>query len=182
MICFWINLSGGKNLRGWKSICCFADKRSRHLGSDGIYLDDITELEPEVAALYFPKRYLDITHAFMLRKVSYSCISELCRMIDEILIKSISSFFFCSDIGATVRSISDPGLHSTSQSPQSVSSGGDSGVDSYCDHMSDLPSIAISLCGGLNDNREITKGKQSCDMTWLQDALPRHCLVSMGNK
>uniref|UniRef100_A0AAX7TM80 phosphatidate phosphatase n=1 Tax=Astatotilapia calliptera TaxID=8154 RepID=A0AAX7TM80_ASTCA len=92
-------------------------KRSRHLGSDGIYLDDITELEPEVAALYFPK----------------------------------------SDTGATVRSISDPGLHSTSQSPQSVSSGGDSGVDSYCDPMSDLPSIAISLCGGLNDNREITK-------------------------
>ncbi|KAM6979894.1 phosphatidate phosphatase LPIN1 [Aplochiton taeniatus] len=31
------------------------DKRSRHLGSDGIYLDDITQLEPEVAALYFPK-------------------------------------------------------------------------------------------------------------------------------
>ncbi|XP_074471770.1 phosphatidate phosphatase LPIN1 isoform X1 [Sebastes fasciatus] len=93
------------------------DKRSRHLGSDGIYLDDITELEPEVAALYFPK----------------------------------------SDSGATVRSISDPGLHSTSQSPQSLSSGGDSGVDSYCDPMADMPSIAISLCGGLNDNREITK-------------------------
>ncbi|MBN3282576.1 LPIN1 phosphatase, partial [Polyodon spathula] len=31
------------------------NKRSRHLGADGIYLDDITELEPEVAALYFPK-------------------------------------------------------------------------------------------------------------------------------
>ncbi|XP_026173919.1 phosphatidate phosphatase LPIN1 isoform X2 [Mastacembelus armatus] len=91
------------------------DKRSRHLGSDGIYLDDITELEPEVAALYFPKS------------------------------------------GAAVRSISDPGLHCTSISPQSVSSGGDSGVDSYCDHMTDLPSIAISLCGGLTDNREITK-------------------------
>uniref|UniRef100_A0A7N8XX84 phosphatidate phosphatase n=1 Tax=Mastacembelus armatus TaxID=205130 RepID=A0A7N8XX84_9TELE len=95
------------------------DKRSRHLGSDGIYLDDITELEPEVAALYFPKRYVDS--------------------------------------GAAVRSISDPGLHCTSISPQSVSSGGDSGVDSYCDHMTDLPSIAISLCGGLTDNREITK-------------------------
>ncbi|XP_044232422.1 phosphatidate phosphatase LPIN1 isoform X4 [Thunnus albacares] len=93
------------------------DKRSRHLGADGIYLDDITELEPEVAALYFPK----------------------------------------SDGGATMRSISDPGLHSTSLSPQSLSSGGDSGVDSYCDHMADLPSIAISLCGGLTDNREITK-------------------------
>ncbi|XP_047430037.1 phosphatidate phosphatase LPIN1 isoform X2 [Mugil cephalus] len=94
------------------------DKRSRHLGSDGIYLDDITELEPEVAALYFPK----------------------------------------SESSATVRSISDPGLHSASLSPQSVGSGGDSGVDSYyCDHMSDLPNIAISLCGGLTDNREITK-------------------------
>ncbi|XP_049914507.1 phosphatidate phosphatase LPIN1 isoform X2 [Epinephelus moara] len=93
------------------------DKRSRHLGSDGIYLDDITELEPEVAALYFPK----------------------------------------SDSGSTVRSMSDPGLHSASLSPQSVSSGGDSGVDSYCDPMGDMPSIAISLCGGLNENREITK-------------------------
>lgn len=38
------------------SRCTVTDKRSRHLGSDGIYLDDITELEPEVAALYFPKR------------------------------------------------------------------------------------------------------------------------------
>uniref|UniRef100_A0A3Q2G4S4 phosphatidate phosphatase n=1 Tax=Cyprinodon variegatus TaxID=28743 RepID=A0A3Q2G4S4_CYPVA len=93
------------------------DKRSRHLGSDGIYLDDITELEPEVAALYFPK----------------------------------------SESSSTMRSISDPGLHSTSLSPQSMSSGGDSGVDSYCDPMSDLPSMAISLCGGLTDNKEITK-------------------------
>ncbi|XP_075900648.1 phosphatidate phosphatase LPIN1 isoform X2 [Nelusetta ayraudi] len=94
------------------------EKRSRHLGSDGIYLDDITELEPEVAALYFPK----------------------------------------SDSGGTTgRSISDPGLHSTSLSPQSVGSGGDSGVDSYCDHMSDFPSVTVSLCGGLSDNREITK-------------------------
>ncbi|KAM3861001.1 phosphatidate phosphatase LPIN1-like [Diretmus argenteus] len=93
------------------------DKRSRHLGSDGIYLDDITDLEPEVAALYFPK----------------------------------------SDSGAVVRSCSDPGPRSASLSPQSASSGGDSGVDSYCDPMADLPSIAISLCGGLTDNREITK-------------------------
>ncbi|XP_041832744.1 phosphatidate phosphatase LPIN1 [Melanotaenia boesemani] len=98
------------------------EKRSRHLGSDGVYLDDITELEPEVAALYFPK----------------------------------------SDSGSTMRSISDPGLHSTSLSPQSMSSGGDSGVDSYCDPMSDLPSITISLCGGLTDNKEITK-EQFCE-------------------
>uniref|UniRef100_A0A8C5DEI2 phosphatidate phosphatase n=1 Tax=Gouania willdenowi TaxID=441366 RepID=A0A8C5DEI2_GOUWI len=90
------------------------NNRSRHLGSDGVYLDDITELEPEVAALYFPK------------------------------------------------SLSDPGLHSTSQSPQSNCSAGDSGVDSYCDQMSDMPSIAISLCGGLSENREITQ-EQFCE-------------------
>lgn len=66
----------------------------------------------------------------------------------------------CSDSGGTTgRSISDPGLHSTSLSPQSVGSGGDSGVDSYCDHMSDFPSVTVSLCGGLSDNREITKGR-----------------------
>uniref|UniRef100_A0A7N8WLJ7 phosphatidate phosphatase n=1 Tax=Mastacembelus armatus TaxID=205130 RepID=A0A7N8WLJ7_9TELE len=111
------------------------DKRSRHLGSDGIYLDDITELEPEVAALYFPKS------------------------------------------GAAVRSISDPGLHCTSISPQSVSSGGDSGVDSYCDHMTDLPSIAISLCGGLTDNREITKGK--CVFAAFMDLILIYFVVSL---
>uniref|UniRef100_A0A672RFH1 phosphatidate phosphatase n=1 Tax=Sinocyclocheilus grahami TaxID=75366 RepID=A0A672RFH1_SINGR len=85
------------------------DKRSRHLGSDGVYLDDITELEPEVAALYFPKR-----------------------------------------------GEADP--RSANQSPQSVgSSGMDSGVDSFSDQLGDLPHIAISLCGGLSENREITK-------------------------
>ncbi|XP_062407015.1 phosphatidate phosphatase LPIN1 [Sardina pilchardus] len=93
------------------------DKRNRHLGSDGVYLEDLTELEPEVAALYFPK----------------------------------------SDGSGPVRG-GESGICSPSMSPQSVgSSGADSGVDSYSDQMGDLPSIAISLCGGLNDNREITK-------------------------
>lgn len=32
-------------------------------------------------------------------------------------------------------------------------------MDSYCDHMSDFPSVTVSLCGGLSDNREITKGR-----------------------
>uniref|UniRef100_A0A8C2BAP9 phosphatidate phosphatase n=1 Tax=Cyprinus carpio TaxID=7962 RepID=A0A8C2BAP9_CYPCA len=92
------------------------DKRSRHLGSDGVYLDDITELEPEVAALYFPK----------------------------------------SDGATSVRGGADP--RSANQSPQSVgSSGMDSGVDSFSDQLGDLPHIAISLCGGLSENREITR-------------------------
>uniref|UniRef100_A0A8C7FSQ5 phosphatidate phosphatase n=1 Tax=Oncorhynchus kisutch TaxID=8019 RepID=A0A8C7FSQ5_ONCKI len=94
------------------------DKRSHHLGSDGIYLDDITELEPDVAALYFPK----------------------------------------SDGGGSVRGGLETGVRSANQSPQSVgSSGMDSGVDSYSDQLGDMPNIAISLCGGLTDNREITR-------------------------
>uniref|UniRef100_A0AAQ4RL55 phosphatidate phosphatase n=1 Tax=Gasterosteus aculeatus aculeatus TaxID=481459 RepID=A0AAQ4RL55_GASAC len=32
-----------------------AGKRNHHLGPTGIYLDDLTTLEPDVAALYFPK-------------------------------------------------------------------------------------------------------------------------------
>lgn len=53
----------------------------------------------------------------------------------------------------------DSGARSANQSPQSVgSSGADSGVESTSDGLRDLPSIAISLCGGLSDNREITKG------------------------
>ncbi|XP_044051514.1 phosphatidate phosphatase LPIN1 isoform X3 [Siniperca chuatsi] len=98
------------------------EKRSQHLGADGIYLDDITELEPEVAALYFPK----------------------------------------SDGGSSsVRGDSEMmmmGVRSANQSPQSVGSSGiDSGVDSLSDQIGDLPHVAISLCGGLTDNQEITR-------------------------
>ncbi|XP_058255942.1 phosphatidate phosphatase LPIN1 isoform X2 [Hemibagrus wyckioides] len=92
------------------------DKRSHHLGSDGVYLDDLTELEPEVAALYFPK----------------------------------------SDVTGLFRSRIE--MRSANQSPQSLgSSGMDSGVDSFSDQSGELPSIAISLCGGLTEDRDITR-------------------------
>ncbi|XP_041641644.1 phosphatidate phosphatase LPIN1 isoform X2 [Cheilinus undulatus] len=98
------------------------EKRSQHLGADGIYLDDITELEPEVAALYFPKSDGGSS--------SMKIDSEMMMM----------------------------GVRSNNQSPQSVGSSGiDSGVDSLSDQMGDLPHVAISLCGGLTDNREITR-------------------------
>ncbi|CAL9701915.1 unnamed protein product [Knipowitschia caucasica] len=97
------------------------EKRSQHLGTDGIYLDDITELEPEVAALYFPK-------------------SEG----GESSVKLDSDLMMC--------------VRSENHSPQSVgSSGVDSGVDCLPDHFGDLPHVAISLCGGLSDNKEITR-------------------------
>lgn len=44
--------------------CPSAEKRSQHLGTDGVYLDDLTELEPEVAALYFPKRFAQTDRDF----------------------------------------------------------------------------------------------------------------------
>ncbi|KAI5244258.1 Phosphatidate Phosphatase Lpin1 [Manis pentadactyla] len=95
------------------------DKRSRHLGADGVYLDDLTDMDPEVAALYFPKN---------------------------------------GDPSGLSKHASDNGARSANQSPQSVgSSGMDSGMESTSDGLRDLPSIAISLCGGLSDNREITK-------------------------
>uniref|UniRef100_F6R3E9 phosphatidate phosphatase n=1 Tax=Callithrix jacchus TaxID=9483 RepID=F6R3E9_CALJA len=95
------------------------DKRSRHLGADGVYLDDLTDMDPEVAALYFPKN---------------------------------------GDPSGLAKHASDNGARSANQSPQSVgSSGMDSGMESTSDGLRDLPSIAISLCGGLSDHREITK-------------------------
>ncbi|NXX17493.1 LPIN1 phosphatase, partial [Podargus strigoides] len=94
------------------------DKRSRHLGADGVYLDDLTDMDPEVAALYFPKNG------------------------DNVQSKNTN----------------DAGPWSASHSPQSVgSSGVDSGAESTSDGIRDLPSLAISLCGGLTDNKEITK-------------------------
>ncbi|KAM4785846.1 phosphatidate phosphatase LPIN1 isoform 2-T2 [Cyanocitta cristata] len=94
------------------------DKRSRHLGADGVYLDDLTDMDPEVAALYFPK----------------------------------------NGDNAQSRNTTDIGPRPASHSPQSVgSSGVDSGAESTSDGIRDLPSIAISLCGGLTENKEITK-------------------------
>ncbi|KAH1173885.1 hypothetical protein KIL84_017724 [Mauremys mutica] len=95
------------------------DKRSRHLGADGVYLDDLTDMDPEVAALYFPKNDDNIAHG---------------------------------------KNANENGPRSANQSPHSGgSSGVDSGVEGVSDGIRDLPSIAISLCGGLSDNKEITK-------------------------
>ncbi|XP_030411274.1 phosphatidate phosphatase LPIN1 isoform X4 [Gopherus evgoodei] len=95
------------------------DKRSRHLGADGVYLDDLTDMDPEVAALYFPKNGDNIAHG---------------------------------------KNANESGPRSANQSPHSGgSSGVDSGVEGVSDGIRDLPSIAISLCGGLSENKEITK-------------------------
>uniref|UniRef100_A0A3Q2T224 phosphatidate phosphatase n=2 Tax=Fundulus heteroclitus TaxID=8078 RepID=A0A3Q2T224_FUNHE len=111
----------GSPIRSTDSPSKRKEKRSQHLGADGVYLDDITELEPEVAALYFPKS----------DGGSSSMMADSEIMMD---------------------------MRGTNQSPHSVgSSGVDSGVDSLLDQIADMPHVAISLCGGLSDNKEITK-------------------------
>lgn len=49
-------MSKDVSIKAYEELCVSLEKRSQHLGADGMYLDDITQLEPEVAALYFPKR------------------------------------------------------------------------------------------------------------------------------
>ncbi|XP_069092050.1 phosphatidate phosphatase LPIN1 isoform X1 [Pleurodeles waltl] len=127
------------------------DKRSRHLGADGVYLDDLTGMDPEVAALYFPKS-------------------------GEHLVPGKSG--------------TENGVRSTNQSPQSVgSSGADSGVESISDGIRDLPSIAISLCGGLIDNKEIAKEKFAEQIITYQQFVDNpavvddpNLVVKIGNK
>ncbi|KGL82551.1 Phosphatidate phosphatase LPIN2, partial [Tinamus guttatus] len=95
-------------------------KRSHHQGPDDIYLDDLKALEPEVAALYFPK----------------------------------------SDSDPGFRQWTESDTLSGSQSPQSVgSAAADSGTECLSDSAMDLPDVTLSLCGGLNENGEISKEK-----------------------
>ncbi|XP_010142048.1 PREDICTED: phosphatidate phosphatase LPIN2 isoform X2 [Buceros rhinoceros silvestris] len=95
-------------------------KRSHHQGPDGIYLEDLKALEPEVAALYFPK----------------------------------------SDSDPGFRQWTESDTLSGSQSPQSVgSAAADSGTECLSDSAMDLPDVTLSLCGGLNENGEISKEK-----------------------
>ncbi|XP_068860650.1 phosphatidate phosphatase LPIN2 isoform X2 [Aphelocoma coerulescens] len=95
-------------------------KRSHHQGPDDIYLDDLKALEPEVAALYFPK----------------------------------------SDSDPGFRHWTESDTLSGSQSPQSVgSAAADSGTECMSDSAMDLPDVTLSLCGGLNENGEISKEK-----------------------
>lgn len=50
-------------------------------------------------------------------------------------------------------------MRSGSQSPQSVgSAAADSGTECLSDSASDLPDVTLSLCGGLTENSEISKG------------------------
>lgn len=57
---------------GWVMGHCVAGKRNHHLGPADIYLDDLTTLDPEVAVLYFPKRYKSRTYGSHFRPLKYN--------------------------------------------------------------------------------------------------------------
>ncbi|XP_052473553.1 phosphatidate phosphatase LPIN2 isoform X2 [Carassius gibelio] len=69
-------------------------------------------------------------------------------------------YFPKSDSDSSTKHWMDSGMHSGSQSPQSVgSAAADSGTECLSDSASDLPDVTLSLCGGLGENGEISKEK-----------------------
>lgn len=53
----------------------------------------------------------------------------------------------------------EPGRRSGSQSPHSVgSAAADSGTECLSDSAGDLPDVTLSLCGGVSEDSEISKG------------------------
>ena len=66
-----------------------------------------------------------------------------------------------SEAEAATKHWMDSEMLSGSQSPQSVgSAAADSGTECLSDSASDLPDVTLSVCGGLTENAEISKGIQ----------------------
>uniref|UniRef100_A0A8C4HSH2 phosphatidate phosphatase n=1 Tax=Dicentrarchus labrax TaxID=13489 RepID=A0A8C4HSH2_DICLA len=72
------------------------------------------------------------------------------------------------------------GRRSGSQSPQSVgSAAADSGTECLSDSAGDLPDVTLSLCGGVGENSEISKGTQKslvAAVTLIQHVSSHNCL------
>ena len=65
------------------------------------------------------------------------------------------------------------GRRSGSQSPQSVgSAAADSGTECLSDSAGDLPDVTLSLCGGVGENSEISKGTASTVCLFLNIPFP----------
>lgn len=79
------------------------------------------------------------------------------RSVHFLQVKYFSLSFSDSDPG--FRQWTESDTLSGSQSPQSVgSAAADSGTECMSDSAMDLPDVTLSLCGGLNENGEISKG------------------------
>ncbi|KAL2097642.1 hypothetical protein ACEWY4_006849 [Coilia grayii] len=73
---------------------------------------------------------------------------------------AVARYFPKSDSDPGSKHWNESGMHSGSQSPQSVgSAAADSGTECLSDLAGDLPDVTLSLCGGLSENAEISKEK-----------------------
>ena len=80
----------------------------------------------------------------------------------------------CSEAEAATKHWMDSEMGSGSQSPQSVgSAAADSGTECLSDSAGDLPDVTLSLCGGLSENAEISKG---------MGIYPRYQMLISGNQ
>lgn len=144
-----------------------AGKRNHHLGPTGIYLDDLTTLEPDVAALYFPKRWKESSY-----KIPFSNeLDQITLYANNHALLSMKRCFLLENNGMSVTPHSEAegasqhgaeqGSCSGSQSPQSVGTGAmDSGTEYLSDSTSYNMDISMSLCGQEGDTSQITKGKR----------------------
>lgn len=154
------------------SFVCFSckgvRKRSQHQGPEDIYLDDLTALDPDVVARYFPKRYKPGNPP---REKSYDPFCFLATIVSKKvearkmraagLYDTDLSGLFLSESDQVPRDWVEMGRRSGSQSPQSVgSAAADSGTECLSDSAGDLPDVTLSLCGGVGENSEIPKGSQ----------------------
>lgn len=78
----------------------------------------------------------------------------------------------CSESDPGSRQWPESDTLSGSQSPQSVgSAAADSGTECLSDSAMDLPDVTLSLCGGLSENGEISKGTLGhCSLSALKKA------------
>lgn len=105
-----------------------------------------------------------------IRFCLFVCLSShgMCAFVYRINIYGKCDSLFCSDSDPGFRQWTESDNLSGSQSPQSVgSAAADSGTECMSDSAMDLPDVTLSLCGGLNENGEISKGMWETKTKWL---------------
>ena len=128
-------------------------KRSQHLGPSDIYLDDLPSLDSENAALYFPQRCLRSGFQGVLGLgpmspgVGQQGPGGVGPSSQPPCIYITIGFFAPSDCGLGPRRWSEP----NSQKPL-----GDPNPEQEPEPTLDM--IVLSLCGGLADSRDISRG------------------------
>lgn len=126
-------------------------KRSHHLGPSDIYLEDLSSLDPNVAALYFPKR-LELSTQPHANSLFFLLLLHFLKLF-------LYTFSELESVGRSdldLRSSQPP--EPSPPSPQSLNSASvDSGTEYLSDSTTDTLDVTMSLCGR-GDISQISKG------------------------